>query len=163
MSKKFPLICMLLLVLLFSCHSDDDTHDTPDCYPTFVSMKINGQSQTFLAVGYGISMNAGGGYTLGLNLDQSESVGSSNHRAISIRLPYKLTGVNAIQHFEYISYWNDVAFHGDFTDGVFTSNVIINKNTCFLATFSGTLSDGNQQITITDGVLSYLYPDPFDN
>jgi hypothetical protein len=43
----------------------------------------------------------------------------------------------------------------------FQSDVIINRNTCFYATFSAKLNDGNQEVIITDGKISYTYENPF--
>ncbi|RZJ50155.1 MAG: hypothetical protein EOO44_16935 [Flavobacterium sp.] len=152
----------ILVITVFSCNKDDDNHkDKLDCKPTTISMVVNGKPQTFQALGYGIDLSSKG-YVLHLNGDQ-RSNDPLQERGIAVILPYKKTGKNIIDEFNYHQYINSVSFDGDFTDGIFECNVIINRNSCFYATFSGTLNDGKQEIIITDGIISYQYNDPFDN
>ena len=159
-SKILKVFFVLLVFTTFSCNKDDG--DAPlNCKPTNISMVVNGKPQTFQAIGYGIDLWPQG-YVLHLNADR-RSNDPLREQGIAIVLPYKKTGKNVIDKFLYHQYIDNVSFYGDFTDGVFQCDVKINRNSCFYATFSGKLSDGNQEITITDGIISYQYEDPFDN
>ncbi|MDR6763879.1 hypothetical protein J2Y38_004103 [Flavobacterium sp. 2755] len=152
----------LLAIVAFSCNKDDDNKERAlDCQPTNISMKINGELQTFQAIGYGIDLISEG-YVLHLN-GARRSNDPLKEQGIAIILPYKKTGQNVIKNFFYHQYINEVSFDGDFTEGEFQCNVKINRKSCFLATFSGKLSDGKQEVIITDGIISYQYEDPFDN
>jgi hypothetical protein len=160
MSKKFilNLLFFSLCISLTTCKKDDAT---PACQETDVTMTINGEKQTFQATGRGIDM-MGSGYRLSINLDRRDDNPFRQQTAV-IYLPYKKTGKNVIQHFIYSQYINNVPFDGDFTDGEFECDVITNTRFCIYATFSGKLNDGNQEVMITDGKLSYQYETPFDN
>lgn len=151
----FPMLLLATgMPLLVSCSKDDAT---PACKPTNVTMKVNGELQSFQATGRGYDFG-----TLSIVLDRRSA--NSNpfwEQGVSIELPYKKTGDNLIAHFYYHQYFNRVGFDGDFADGTFTSKVLVNTNTCFYAEFSGKLSDGNQEVIITEGKLSYTYEEPF--
>lgn len=152
----------LLVILTFSCNKDDDNHeDILNCQPTNISMVVNGKPQTFQALGYGIDLMSEG-YVLHLNGDR-RSNDPFREQGIAVILPYKKTGKNVIKEFIYHQYIDNVSFDGDFTDGEFQCDVIINRNSCFYATFSGKLNDGNQEVIITDGIISYQYNEPFSN
>lgn len=151
----------LLVIVAFSCNKDDNKEDILNCQPTNISMVVNGQPQTFQALGYGIDLRSEG-YVLHLNGDR-RSNDPLREQGIAVILPYKKTGKNVIEKFLYHQYINNVSFDGDFTDGEFQCDVKINRNSCFYATFSGKLSDGKQEVIITDGIISYQYNDPFDN
>jgi len=141
----------------FSCSNNDDGTNCPE---THVTMTINGESQSFEAMGRGIDLRQNR-YELHLNLDR-RSNDPSREQGISIILPYKKTGANVIEQFIYHQYIDNVPFDGDFLDGEFQSNVMINTHECFYATFSGKLHDGNQEVTITKGELRYTYEEPFE-
>ena len=132
-----------------------------NCQPTNISMVVNGKPQTFQALGYGIDLRSEG-YVLHLNGDRRSS-DPLREQGIAIILPYKKTGENVIEKFIYHQYIDNIAFDGDFTDEEFKCNVMINRNSCFFATFSGKLNNGNQEVIITDGIISYQYNEPFDN
>jgi hypothetical protein len=147
----------LIAITTSSCSNDDDNQP---CYATDVTMTINGEFQSFQAYGRGIDIREGG-YELQLNFYR----GSNNpfsEQNLTVKLPYKARGENIFEGFLYSQYTNDTPFEGDFLDGELQSQVITNTSTCFYATFSGTLSDGNQEIVITDGELKYEYEDSFD-
>jgi len=161
-SKILNLFFLLLVMATFSCNRDNDNQEENlNCKPTSISMVVNGKPHTFQAIGYGIDLRSEG-YVLHLNGDK-RSNNPLSEQGIAVILPYKKTGKNVIDKFIYHQYVNNVSFDGDFTDGVFQSNVIINRNSCFYATFSGKLNDGKQEIIITDGIISYQYEDPFDD
>lgn len=151
-------LLIILLITFNACSSDDD--NVPVCYDTNPVITINGQVQAFQAIGRGIDIRPIG-YELSINLDRRHNM-PYREQSVSIKLPYKQTGENIIEAFNYSQYIDDISFSGDFLDGEFQSNVITNTNECIYATFSGVLSDGNQEITITNGILKYTYQNPFD-
>lgn len=153
----FKTILTLLIVSLFSCSNDDNEQV---CLETNVTMNVNGESQSFQAIGRGIDLRENG-YQLHLNLDR-RSNDPFREQGIAIILPYKKKGKNIIEQFIYHQYINGISFDGDFLDGEFESNVITNTSKCFYATFSGVLNDGNQEVIITNGSLSYEYEESFD-
>ena len=154
---SITLLCIFLSVNFYSC-SDDDKEIV--CSQTNVTITINDEVKNFQAIGRGIDLRANG-YELQINLYRSES-DPFIEESISIKLPYKRTGENIIEQFQYNQYMNGVFFSGDFLNGEFQSNVISNTNKCFSATFSGVLSDDNQEVIITDGQITYQYDEPFD-
>ena len=152
----------ILSIALLACSNDNNHEVTLECIPTNVSMTVNGDVQTFQAIGRGIDITENG-YILSINLDR-RNFGSTNEQGVYLELPYKRTGKNLIKNFIYHQYINNVPFDGNFvTDGNFQSEVLINRETCFSATFSGTLKIGAQEIVITKGVLNYTYETPFTN
>ncbi|MFV0571059.1 MAG: hypothetical protein ACK5M1_01335 [Xanthomarina gelatinilytica] len=151
-------LLILILSTLYSCSNDDDNEQ--QCMETNVTMTVNGESQTFQAIGRGIDLRQNG-YELHLNLDR-RNTDPFREQGIVIILPYKKTGENIIEQFIYHQYIDNTPFNGDFLDGEFQSNVITNTNKCFYATFSGILNNGNQEVIITEGKLSYEYEKPFD-
>ncbi len=161
MPKPFfqTLLLAICITLAVACSKEDN--ETNACRPTNVTMKVNGELQSFQAMGRGIDMG-GSGYTLSLVLDRRE-MDTFREQGVAISLPYKKTGDHVIEHFNYHQYINSTSFDGDFINGDFTSKVITNTRTCFYAEFSGKLSDGNQEVIITEGKLSYEYEEPFDN
>ena len=166
MKTRQPFIKFIFAIVstaFLSCsHDKNDNEVVISCIPTNVSMVVNGEQQNFQAVGRGINLHQDG-YALDINIDR-RSLESTNEQGAYIKLPYKLTGSNLIQNFIYHQYINNVSFDGDFVvEGDFQSEVLINRETCFFATFSGTLNNGNQEIVITKGVISYTYEVPFSN
>lgn len=123
-------------------------------------MIINGEMQTYYVNQYGITLNKNGGYTLNIKMDKESDSYLWGKEGIDITLPYKKIGKNVITNFVYHKYSNN-NINGDFVSGEFQNTVITNKNTCFYATFSGKLTDGNQTVIITDGSISYQYSRPF--
>jgi hypothetical protein len=157
MKKLLNTTALLILTILglVSCSNDDEQV----CMVTNITMTINGETQSFQAYGRGISLRQNG-YELELNL--SRRVGTFSEQDVLLVLPYKKTGNNVIEHFFYSHNINNTTFEGDFMDGEFQSKVLTNTSNCFYATFSGKLNDNNQEIIITDGILSYEYEESFD-
>lgn len=152
------------IVLFFSClsfFSCDKNENEPNCIPTNVSMSVNGELQTFQALGRGINIT-NNGYVLSLNLDRRNNEIPLREQTFYIQLPYKKTGKNIIKSCDYHQYINGILLDGDLVNSDFKSDVIVNRNTCFYATFSGKLIDGNKEVTITDGKISYTYENPFN-
>lgn len=158
---KYNLLTLTILCVIafttISCSNDDDHQP---CYATDVTMTINGEVQSFQAYGRGIDIREDG-YELQLYFYR----GSSNpfsEQNLTVKLPYKKRGKNIFEAFLYSQYIDNTPFEGDFLDGELQSQVITNTSNCFYATFSGTLSDGNQEIVITNGELKYEYEESFD-
>ena len=150
-------IALLLLVTFISCSKDNDE---PVCLETNITMKINGELQNFQAIGRGIDLRQND-YELSINLDR-RSDSPFREQTFYISLPYKKTGINIFEKIIYHQYINNTLFEGDFVNGELQSKVITNTNKCFYATFSGKLNDGNQEVNITEGSISYQYESPFD-
>lgn len=158
---KLPLFRILLFLLtlgLTSCSKDDDSQQV--CMETSVTMTVNGELQEFQALGRGIDLRQNG-YLLQLNLDR-RSTDRSREQTMVIRLPYKKTGENIIEEFLYRQYINGISFSGDLINEDFQSHVTTNTRNCFYATFSGKISDGNQEVIFSDGIVSFKYEPPFD-
>lgn len=162
MKNKISIISVFLLVFCFVFSSCSDDNSEPPCLETNVSMVINGELQNFYVLGRGIDLRQNG-YELSLSFDRRNNEIPLREQGISIVLPYKKTGANLIESFYYHQYFDGVSFDGDFIDGEFESEVFVNRNTCFYATFSGKLNNGNQEIVITDGIISVEYDPPFEN
>ena len=159
MKYTLPTLIMLCIIAITtsSCSNDDDHQP---CYATDVTMTINGELQSFQAKGRGIDIREDG-YELHLNFYR----GSNNpfsQQNLTVKLPYKARGENIFEAFLYSQYIDNTPFEGDFLDGELQSQVITNTSNCFYATFSGVLTDGNQEIVITNGELKYEYEDSFD-
>lgn len=153
-SKLFFLVSILTI---FSCSKDDDGQA---CMQTNTTLTVNGEVQSFQAIGRGISLRPNG-YELSLNFYRN-ATDSSGDQNIALILPYKKTGKNSVEHFYYSQYLDQSYFQGDFTEGDFQINVLKNTSECFYATFSGKLTDGENQITIEQGTISYTYEESFD-
>ena len=156
---KIYLLSFFSCLLLQSCDKDDKV---PDCIATNVSMIVNGELQTFQALGRGIDLT-NDGYVLSLNLDRRNNEILLREQTFYIQLPYKKTGKNIIKNCDYHQYVNGISLDGDLVNSDFQSDVIINRNTCFYATFSAKLKDGNKEVIITDGKISYTYENPFED
>jgi hypothetical protein len=158
-------ICSLLLftsIFIFSaCSEDNATQTCPESET--ISMKINGELRQFQIVGWGIDLdNDNTGYTLTLQIVSGVFSPQQDSYDITLKLPYKKTGTNIMEEFNYFRVQNGSSSEGDFVQGALQSSVTVNKNTCFSATFSGSsIIDGNE-IIITEGIINHVYSDPFD-
>lgn len=151
------------LIILNSCSDDDD--DVQTCPQTEVAtMKINGELMQFDIFGRGIdSNNDGSGHTLSLYLVTGVYQPQQDTYAITLILPYKKTGTNIIEAFNYFRVQNATSEESNFiVQGELESNVILNTNTCFSATFSGSSIVNGTEIIITEGTIQHVYDDPFD-
>lgn len=163
MKKVYYLLIVITGILTFNSCSDDDEVQT--CPQTeIVTMKINGELKQFEVNGWGIDLdNDGSGYTLSLWLFTGVLLPQQDSYAITLKLPYKETGTNIIEEFNYFRVQNGTSAESNFiVEGVLESNVTVNTNSCFSATFSGNaMVDGNE-IVITDGIVEHVYDEPFD-
>ncbi|WP_299254035.1 hypothetical protein [uncultured Lacinutrix sp.] len=161
--NRYLLIILISFLLLNSC-SDDDDDAIQTCPQTEIaSMKINGELKQFEINGRGIDLdNDGSGHTLSLWLFTGVFQPQQDSYAVTIELPYKKTGTNIIEGFNYFRVQNATSTEGDFVEGEFKSKVIVNTNSCFSASFSGhAIIDGNE-IVITEGIVKHVYDEPFD-
>lgn len=150
---------VIILFSLISCSNDDSVQQV--CLENTADLKINGESQSFSVEGYGINSRENG-HVLFLNLARRTN-DPYIEQFINIRLPFKMTGNNIIEQFAYRQISIDgVLFNGNYVNGEFESRVITNTDNCFYATFSGKISGGNQEIIITDCIISREYRTPFD-
>lgn len=149
------------LLLLTAC-SDDDTQSCPET--EIVSMKINGELMQFDVNGRGIDLDSdGSGHTLSLKLSTGVFQPQQNSYAITLKLPYKATGANIIEEFDYFRVQNATSSEIDFvSQGELESSIRVNINSCFSATFSGSAIVNGNEIIITDGIIKHAYDDPFD-
>jgi hypothetical protein len=158
------LIVFTSFLLLNSCSDDDDNDDVQTCPQTEIaSMKINSELKQFEINGRGIdSDNDGSGHTLSVFLLTGVFQPQQDSYAVTIKLPYKKTGTNIIEEFNYFRVQNGTSAEGDFVQGEFESTVTVNTNSCFSASFSGrAIIDGNE-IVITEGIVEHVYDQPFD-
>lgn len=162
--KKFRnlLIAFVGFTSLNSCSNDDDSNPCPQA--EIISMKINGELKQFDINGWGIDLdNDGSGHTLSLWLFTGVLQPQQDSYAITLKLPYKNTGVNIIEEFNYFRVQNGASAESDFVvQGELESSVIINTNSCFSATFSGNAMVNGNEIVITDGIIEHIYDEPFD-
>ncbi|MCB0445355.1 MAG: hypothetical protein KDC68_06855 [Gelidibacter sp.] len=93
-------------------------------------MKINGELKQFEVNGRGIDLdNDGSGYTLSLWLFTGVLQPQQDSYAITLKLPYKSTGGNIIEEFNYFRTQNGTSVESDFVaQGELESNVIVNTN-----------------------------------
>ncbi|HAT75264.1 MAG TPA: hypothetical protein DCS19_00055, partial [Flavobacterium sp.] len=117
----------------------------------------------FQISGWGLDLdNDNSGHTLTLQIFSGILNPQQDSYAITLKLPYKKTGTNIIEEFNYFRVQNTSSFEGNFVPGELQSKVKVNRNTCFSATFSGrAIIDGNE-IIITEGIINHVYSNPFD-
>ena len=159
---------ILHLLLVFNCFlilnscSDDDNIQT--CPQTEIaSIEINDELKQFDINGWGIDLdNDGTGHTLSLWLHTGVFQPQQDTYDIIIKLPYKQTGNNIIEEFNYLRVQNGTSSEIDFVEGEFESEVITNTNSCFSATFSGRVTVDGNEIIITEGIIEHIYDEPFD-
>lgn len=157
MNKVKTILLAACLILLLTACSKDKQDEANQCRTTSITMKVNGELLSFQATG----RSAGMGVPLTVyagRIVQSPYL----EQSFSISLPYKETGDSLILNFNYHHYINSQSFNGDYNNGEISSKVITNKNTCIYLEFWGKISDGNQELIITEGKFSYTYEDPFD-
>ena len=150
---KFSAI-LSALVFALSCSGGSSE---PNCEGSGITMKINGETQTFDCNGYGIDWN-GHGHTLTLWFTRYTAPNS--YQNIYIEMPYRKTGANKFEKLQFGQSGDIEYFEGNFLSGQFESKITSNRTTCVSGTFSGRLSDGSQEIVITEGVLGNQYDEP---
>ncbi|WP_179320108.1 hypothetical protein [Winogradskyella helgolandensis] len=158
---KYALVIFISLLVLNSCSNDDDVVSCPQTENA--TMKINGELMDFQIFGRGIDLdNDGSGHTLSLYLSRGVYSPQQDTYAITLKLPFKKTGTNIIEEFNYLRVQNASSSEGDFVQAELQSSVTVNKNTCFSVTFSGSATINGNEVVITDGVINHTYNDPFD-
>lgn len=149
------LLFLFFPILFLSCSDDDSPRP---CEVTEISMKVNGELQIFESIGRGIDLRPNG-YVLQLNFYRNSEDVEQN---LVLRMPYKKTSHNVIDELLFTQFKDGDYIEGDLVNNDFHSKVLINRSTCFYATFSGQLDNDGEQIVITDGKLSWEYDEPFD-
>lgn len=163
MKTYLHLLIILASLLIFNSCSNDD--DSPTCTENEIaSIEINNDLKQFQVYGWGIDLdNDGTGHTLGLWLMTGVLQPQQDTYAITIKLPYKQTGRNIIEEFIYFRVQNGTSSEIDVVArGTFESNVTVNTNSCYSATFSGSVILNGNEITIENGIVEHIYDDPFD-
>lgn len=158
---KTRVLILLLLFICFtfsSCSKDDDEMD---CVETNFSMVVNGEVINFQNLGYGIDWDwENGGHDLQLNYyHNSEEHGEQN---VYFMLRHMTAGKNIIEEFHYSAIRDENGESRNLVNEGLQSDIIINRNTCFYATFSGTFNVGDQEIVLGDGKASCIYDEPMD-
>ncbi len=155
------LLIFICLSILYAC-SDDDSQT---CSETeMASMEIDNELKQFDINGRAIDLdNDGTGHTLRLWLMTGDLQPQQDTYAITIKLPYKQTGNNIIEEFRYSRVQNGTSSEIDFVaQGELESNITVNTNSCFNATFSGNVILNGNEIIIGDGIIEHIYDDPFE-
>jgi len=162
MKKYLQALIIFVSLLILNCCSDDD--DSQTCPQTEIaSMEINDELKQFDINGRGIDLdNDGTGHTLSLWLMTGVTQPQQDTYAITIKLPYKQTGQNIIEEFNYFRVQNGTSEIDFVAQGELESNVIVNTNSCFSATFSGSALLNGNEIIIEDGIVEHVYDEPFD-
>lgn len=162
MKNKLKILLLAVAPLLFCGCSDDDQKQEEiqqTCYPTSISMTINGEFIEMDAMGRGITLTQNG-YILDLNFGHYKS-DPTKEVAISMVLPYQKLGKNLLSNFSFHYYFGNEYFSGNIKHGTVNSEVISNTNKCFYMTFSATLTNNNKTYEIKDGIIKYTYEEPF--
>lgn len=162
MKKHLHLLIIFVSLPILNCCSDDDSQTCPQT--EIASMEINDELKQFDINGWGIDLdNDGTGHTLSLWLMTGVLQPQQDTYAITIKLPYKQTGNNTIEELNYFRVQNGTSSEIDFVaQGELESNVIINTNSCFSATFSGSVLLNGNEIIIEDGIVEHIYDEPFE-
>ena len=156
---QYLFIIFNALLILNSCSEDDKAELCPQ--NEVITMQINGEVEEFDISGRGIELDTdGSGHTLVLYLFTGVFHPQQDSYAITVKLPYRRTGTNIIEEFSYFRVQNGISEESDFVEGELESEVIINTNSCFRATFSGrSIVDGNE-IIISEGIINHIYDEP---
>lgn len=158
---KKILFLTLAPLFFYGCSDDDKKQEEVQqiCYPTNVSMILNGEFIEMEALGRGITLTQNG-YILDLNFGHYKS-DPTKEVAISIELPYQKLGKNLLTNLSFHYYLGNEYFSGNITHGTVNSEVISNTNKCFYMTFSATFTNNNKTYEIKDGIIKYTYQEPF--
>lgn len=162
MRKYIQFLILSCLPILNCCSNDDDSQICPQT--KIASMEINEELKQFDTNGWGIDLdNDGTGHSLSLWLTAGVLQPQQDTYAITIKLPYKQTGTNIIESFSYFRVEGGTSNEIDFVaQGALESNVMVNTNSCFSATFSGSVFFNENEVVIENGVVEHIYDEPFD-
>ena len=159
MKSKFlnSVAFIFIIFLLVGCSKDEDPQV---CRDPSITMIVNGELQTFQVSGYGIDLEQNG-HRLQLYFQRSQAEPYFEQSGF-ITLRFKKTGENIIEKINWHQYKLGDNFDAELSQPDIQSNVETNTEWCFYGTFSGTFDDGNQQITVSDAKLSYIYNEPMN-
>ena len=148
----------LLSILLITCLSCSNEAESPKCEITSITMKIDGQLQSFEPTGYGIDLTDDG-HRLSIWFGRYNT-NPLREQNFLLTMRYKKTGANKIESLIYSENQLGSSVSGNLVNENFVSNVRINRSSCFVATFSGKINSGNQEVNFTDAKVSYEYEEP---
>ncbi|RZK04901.1 MAG: hypothetical protein EOO46_16245 [Flavobacterium sp.] len=158
--SHFLLILFVSISFILSSCSDDDAPEIP-CSPTKLTMKVNGEASEQVAGGRGIDWHWTRKIHI-LHLNFYTDIHTQGLSSLSISLPFKKTGKNIIEQFGFNEIVDGEFVFRNLIGEDFETEVIINRSTCFYATFSGKFVLNGQEIEITDGIVSYEYEEPMN-
>ncbi len=151
------IFCLVLFAVTISCSSDDDNETAPLPCPVFnVSFIQDGEAVEFTQSGFGLSLRQDG-YDLELYFGSTDNSNGVTSRNLSISVTYGATGTNVIDELAYSQNSNTGRISTDLVNESFQTEVLINSDTCFSATFSGSIDLGNEQVVITNGIMNVQY------
>jgi len=155
------LFLTLAPLFFFGCSDDDKKQEEVQqiCYPTNISMIVNGEFIEMAVMGRGLMLTPNG-YILDMNFEYYLAEPNSVIH-IRIELPYNKTGKDILNIFKFSTSTESGSSSVDLSNGEFTSEVISNNKNCFYCKFSGTLTKNGKTFEISEGVISYTYEEPF--
>ena len=151
------LATLFFLIASVGC-SKDDEHQV--CREPNITMIVDGELQTFQALGYGIDLE-GNGHRLELYFHRYQAEPYLEQGGF-ITLRFKETGENIIEKISWHQYKDGLTFNSELNQAEIQSNVEMNTEWCFYGSFSGKFDDGNQQIVVSDAKVSYIYNEPMN-
>ena len=154
-------ILFISIIVLNSCSKEDNPPPCP--VRESISIKVSGEFIPFVCSGRDITLNLdGSGHRLTLWF---ESITPNPQEQPSyyfiLKLPYKKDGTNVLEEFYFSRIVNTTYTQGFFDLEALQSDVIVNRNTCFITKFSGTTIIEGTEIAITDGIINLIYDEPF--
>lgn len=149
MKKLFLFTCLSAFALSFNSCSDDDSSSSGNDNETTISFKVNGVQKTFKHVVFEGETGSEVPY------HYIEAIPNSNEPSESVNFTFhgNEIGSDVIEHFHYKKgsfdyYWT----RGQDTE--FMHNFQTNTTTKVKGTFSGTIHDGDESVTITNGTFN---------
>ena len=154
-------ILFISIIALNSCSKEDNPPPCP--VKNSISLKVNGEFIPFVSSGRDITLDLdGSGHTLTLWFESiTPNPQEQPSYSIILKLPFKKDGTNVLEEFYFSRIENTTYTQGFFDIEELQSEVFVNRNTCFIAKFSGTTIIDGTEIAITDGIINLIYDEPF--
>jgi len=154
-------------IFYLGIHGCSNQDENESCPTEIAVMEIDGITRNFNILGVSLGTGIfGRGTEIQLNLDsRDEEVDFFRQQTIVLTFPFEETGDNLISEFLYSQNFRPDDFpeiSGDFLNGEFQSNIDRNSRFCLTASFSGRLSQGNDEVIIENGELVFILNDRFD-
>ena len=154
---------MLLVLICVSCSDDEydfDVNPDSSCRDTQLEMLIDGEDFNWITNSYGWEESPANTGEVSIFIRGYVENDQGVTKNFTLRLPYEETGEDVVSSIEYSQNEDATEFDGTSTEMNIESNVITNSSDCFFATFSSTVTDGTEDIVITNGSLSFNYSEP---